>query len=159
MWLEELDRPLTPEDVYSAAKMLVVPSLGHGLFDRSVAGAMINGIPVLVSNRGTLPEVVGSAGLVLNIPACYQPESTQTPKADDISHWVESIIRLSDDRQSYSQAAGLSVNHARCWHPSRTAPIYEAFFRNLCPQPGPPMLPKSSVKKESINLAAAPAGW
>jgi GT2 family glycosyltransferase len=146
---QDVERPLTPSDVYSAAKILVVPALGHELFDRTVAEAMINGIPVVISNRGALPELVESAALVLDIPACYQPRSTQTPRADDISHWVECIVRLWDDRQLYTQFAGLAVNHSRCWHPSRTAPIYEEFFRNLCPQPGPPLLPRWSDKSLS----------
>ena len=121
--------------------MLLIPSLGHGLFERSVAEATINGIPVLVSNRGALPEVVGNAGLVLDIPACYQPESTQAPKADEVAPWVDSVIRLWDDSKFYNQIAAGCIDHSQSWHPDRVTPIYVDFFRNLHPQPGPPLLP------------------
>ena len=135
---------LTPSQVYSGAKVLLVPSLGHALFDRSVAEAMINGIPVVVGDRGALPEVVGSAGLVADIPACYQPDSTRVPNADDISPWVDAVIRLWDDSRFCDQVSAECVAHSQCWHPDRVTPIYADFFRNLRPQPGPPLVPKWS---------------
>ncbi len=135
---------LTPSQVYSAAKVLLVPSLGHALFDRSVAEAMINGIPVVVGERGALPEVVGSAGLVADIPACYQRDSTRVPNADDISPWVDAVIRLWDDSRFYDQISAECIARSQCWHPDRVTPIYADFFRNLRPQPGPPLVPKWS---------------
>ena len=36
-------------------------------FCRVAAEAMANGIPVIVSSRGALPEVVGDAGIILDI--------------------------------------------------------------------------------------------
>ena len=38
-------------------------------FCRVAAEAMANGIPVIVSSRGALPEVVGDAGIILDIPS------------------------------------------------------------------------------------------
>ena len=102
------------------------------------------GIPVLVGNRGALPETVGDAGLVVDIPEVYQPDSTQVPRADDISPWVETIIRLWDDSSLRRQVGERCTAHSQRWHPSRTVPIYEEFFRHLRPQPGPPLLPKWS---------------
>ena len=100
------ERPwISPKALCSSTRILVVPSLGHCRFDRSVAEAMINGIPVVVSNRGALPETVGEAGLVLDIPTCYQHDSTQIPRADEISPWVEVIVRLWDDSRFYNQVA------------------------------------------------------
>ncbi len=48
---------------YSAAEMLVLPSLYEG-FGLPVVEAMASGIPVIVSRAGSLPEVVGNAGIV-----------------------------------------------------------------------------------------------
>lgn len=137
-------RPLAADDVISNAKVVVVPSFGHGLFDRAVAQAMISGVPVIVSDRGALPEIVGLAGIVLDIPARYQPESTRGPTADDISPWVESITRLWDDDGTYSRVSAESTAHSQRWHPDRTTPVCAEFFRSLRPQPGPPLVPKWS---------------
>lgn len=38
-------------------------------FCRVAAEAMANGIPVIVSSRGALPEVVGDAGIIIDIPS------------------------------------------------------------------------------------------
>ena len=45
--------------------MLVLPSLDEG-FGMPVLEAMTLGVPVVVSNRGALPEVAGGAGLVVH---------------------------------------------------------------------------------------------
>ncbi len=137
-------RGLSPEQLWAETRILVVPSLGHALFDRSTAEAMINGIPVVVSNRGALPEIVGEAGQVLDLPSSYQPEVPSVPWADDISPWVDAIVRLWDDPALCKEVGDRCAAHAQRWHPSRTIPVYEEFFRHLCPQPGPPMLPRWS---------------
>jgi glycosyltransferase involved in cell wall biosynthesis len=57
------DQTLT--SLYSAARMLVLPSLDEG-FGLPAAEAMACGTPVAASNRGALPEVVGDAGLLFD---------------------------------------------------------------------------------------------
>jgi glycosyltransferase involved in cell wall biosynthesis len=51
-------------DVYTGARLLVLPSWHEG-FGLPALEAMALGIPVVVSNRGALPEVVGDAGLMV----------------------------------------------------------------------------------------------
>jgi glycosyltransferase involved in cell wall biosynthesis len=51
---------------YKKAKVVVVPSRWNEAFGRSAAEPMVSGIPVVVSDRGGLPEVVGNTGEVVN---------------------------------------------------------------------------------------------
>jgi glycosyltransferase involved in cell wall biosynthesis len=52
------------QEVYEGARALVLPSFEEG-FGMQTLEAMSLGIPVVVSRRGALPEVVGDAGLVI----------------------------------------------------------------------------------------------
>jgi glycosyltransferase involved in cell wall biosynthesis len=52
-------------DLYRGARMLLLPSLYEG-FGLTALEAMACGTPVIVSNRSSLPEVVGDAALVVD---------------------------------------------------------------------------------------------
>jgi glycosyltransferase involved in cell wall biosynthesis len=58
-----------PEDekpyLIKGAQAFVLPSFWEG-FGLDVLSAMAMGVPVVVSDRGSLPEVVGDAGLIVN---------------------------------------------------------------------------------------------
>jgi glycosyltransferase involved in cell wall biosynthesis len=58
-WVEDLDA------LYAAAGVVVVPSLYEG-FGLPVLEAMARGVPVVSSNRSSLPEVAGDAALLVD---------------------------------------------------------------------------------------------
>jgi glycosyltransferase involved in cell wall biosynthesis len=131
-----------PRKFYAASKLILMPSLWNESFGRVAAEAMVNGIPVLASNRGALPETVGDGGFLFDVPVCYTPESRTSPTAEEVEPWVETIVRLWDDAAWYDRWSHAARERARLWHPDRLAPIYREFFGNLFPQPGPPLVPK-----------------
>ena len=49
----------TPADYFALTRILLVPSVWEEPFGRVAAEAMINGVPPIVGNRGSLPHVVG----------------------------------------------------------------------------------------------------
>jgi glycosyltransferase involved in cell wall biosynthesis len=94
------------EQLYAGARALVLPSLDEG-FGLPVLEAMSAGIPVIVSDRGSLPEVVGSGGTVL--------------PADAPDAWAGALERLITDRDwATSQAAG-ALDRARAFTWAGTA--------------------------------------
>jgi glycosyltransferase involved in cell wall biosynthesis len=53
------------EELFRGARLFVLPSFEEG-FGLPVLEAMASGVPVITSNRGALPEVVGDAGLMID---------------------------------------------------------------------------------------------
>ncbi len=128
-----------PRRFYALTKVLVMPSLWNESFGLVAAEAMTNGIPVVVSSRGALPEVVGQGGVVLEIPARYTPESREVPTAAEVRPWVEAIERLWEDGEYYRRQSEAARFWSARWRPEALAPLYAEFFRNAGLQPGPPL--------------------
>ena len=100
-YVDDADR----EGLYAGARVLVLPSLDEG-FGLPALEAMSAGVPVVASNRGSLPEVVGDAGTLVD-PA-------------DIEGLAAAIDRtLSDpDVAARAGAAGLTRAKAFRWDTS-----------------------------------------
>ncbi|RZJ25116.1 MAG: glycosyltransferase [Haliea sp.] len=87
---------LGPQDdmraVYAQARVLLMPSVWEEAFGRTVIEAQLNGVPVLASNRGALPDTVGEGGLTLD------------PHAP-VEVWAEALRRLMGGEGSFAEAA------------------------------------------------------
>jgi glycosyltransferase involved in cell wall biosynthesis len=134
-----------PREFYAVTKLQLMPSLWNESFGLVAAEAMLNGIPVLASNRGGLPETIGDAGFLFDIPARYASETRDLPTPEEVAPWVETIIRLWDDPVEYDRCSRAARARAHLWHPDRLAPIYRDFFGGITHQPGPPILRKDFV--------------
>jgi glycosyltransferase involved in cell wall biosynthesis len=130
-----------PRDFYSITKLLLMPSLMENVGFCAIE-AMHNGIPVLASNRGALPETIGPDGYMLDIPQVYTPKTCFIPTAEEVEPWVDMIVRLWDDKALYEKSSQAAKLRARRWLPDQLAPIYSEFFKNITHQPGPPLVPK-----------------
>jgi alpha-1,3-rhamnosyl/mannosyltransferase len=89
--------------LYAGARMLVYPSLYEG-FGLPPLEAMACGVPVIVSNRASLPEVVGNAGI-------------QVEPLDDASLTQNMLALIEDD--------GLHQRLARAGHQRAAAFTWE----------------------------------
>lgn len=88
-WLEPQD---DMRGVYAQARVLLMPSVWEEAFGRTVIEAQLNGIPVLASHRGALPETVGDGGLTLDP---HEP----------VEVWAEALRRLMGGHESFGEAA------------------------------------------------------
>jgi glycosyltransferase involved in cell wall biosynthesis len=101
----------TPADYFALTRILVVPSVWEEPFGRVAAEAMINAIPPLVSNRGSLPHVIGGdfddggGGRVLPIPEWMTFKTTRLPSEQEIEPWYNAVCALWDDPVLYQSVA------------------------------------------------------
>ncbi len=111
--------------VFRLARILIVPSLYQETFGRVVAEALQAGVPAIVSNRGALPEVVGEAGVILDIPVKYQPDSCRIPATEELAPWLENTLRLYDDFDYREALKRKGKERAAIWDYKKTADLYE----------------------------------
>ena len=101
-------------ELLNASDALVFPSLWEG-FGLPAVEAMSCGIPVLASMRGSLPEVVGDAGLL------FEPEDPDAIASCVISFFRDDALRM--------KLAGKAVERSRLFSWSRGAAGAEESFR------------------------------
>jgi glycosyltransferase involved in cell wall biosynthesis len=101
----------TPAEYFALTRILVVPSVWDEPFGRVAAEAMINAIPPLVSNRGSLPNVVGGdfsdggGSRVLPIPEWMTFKTTKLPTEQEVEPWYQAVCALWDDPALYRRVA------------------------------------------------------
>ena len=127
-WLERIARPplaghvrhigyvepANRQALYAGARLLVMPSFEEG-FGLPVLEAMTLGVPVVASNRGSLPEVLGDAGSLVN--------------PDEPDEIAGAMARVLDDEAYRSVCASKGVLRARQFNWPRTARLVYDVYR------------------------------
>jgi glycosyltransferase involved in cell wall biosynthesis len=102
--------------LYASASMLVYPSLYEG-FGLPPLEAMSSGTPVVVSDRSTLPEVVGPAGILID--------------PHDAAGLREAMLRLDEDRDYWQDRKLSSLKQAGHFSWTRCAEETLAIYRSV----------------------------
>jgi len=93
-----------PRDFLRRTRVLLMPSLEEETFGRVAAEAILNGIPVVASDRGALPDTVGEAGIVVPVPERLVHDHRAVPTAADVRPWADAVIRAWDEGQGLAPA-------------------------------------------------------
>ena len=140
-----------PQDFYKVSRLVLVPSLRGDSHSRVAAEALINGIPVLATRRGGLPEILEHAGFLVDLPARYTPESQLPPTAEEMRPWLDLIIRLWDDAAFYDAERQRCWVAAEAWRPFRLGDRFEALFGEVRRrQARRPTVPTTSSEAPSL---------
>ncbi len=124
-----------PREFYRVSRAILMPSLwleNGGLVARE---AMANGIPVLSSDRGGLPETLGDAGFVFTLPFRCTPTSAEVPTPHEVAPWIATIQRLWDDPAWEVTHRIRSRDASRRWDPDRLATEYLSYFESRIARP------------------------
>jgi glycosyltransferase involved in cell wall biosynthesis len=120
-----------PRDFYRISRIMLVPSLieNAALVARE---ALANGIPVLASDRGGLPETLGDAGFVFTLPErLLAPGSAVIPTAQEVAPWVAAIEKLRDDPEFEAGHRRLALAEVQRWNAEVLVEQYQRFFGSL----------------------------
>jgi len=98
------------QDVYSRASLLLMPSQCEEAFGRIIVEAGLNGIPVVASRIGGIPEAIAEGGILLS-------------PLDPPERWAETIEQILADKDMYahlSRNAVLSASRSE-FNPDKVA--------------------------------------
>ena len=93
-------RSLGLADVYRSTTVLLAPSQCPEAFSRVVLEACANGIPVLASRVGGVPEAMGESGVLL-------------AAADHPEHWARAVEEILADRDRFASLAARALANAK----------------------------------------------
>lgn len=87
-------------ELYSQARIVLMPSVWEEAYGRTVIEAQLNGLPVLASRRGALPDTVGEGGEIVDVHA---------PTAI----WSHALRTLYFDVLQWQRLSEAATEHAR----------------------------------------------
>ena len=106
-----------PRAFYKKTRVLLAPSVSPETFLMVAVEAMINGIPVVASDRGAIPETLGDAGFAYSL--------------DDVTPWVDTIAKLWDDPAFYEEHRRKALARAEAFSWPSVSSRYETYFNQF----------------------------
>lgn len=114
-----MDHPPDARQFWTAARICLMPSVWYESQGLVAIEAMFNGIPVIASDRGALPETLGGCGTVLPLPDRLTLSTSELPTPEEVRPWLDRIIQLWDNLEVYEDAKYRSMAGSARWDESR----------------------------------------
>jgi glycosyltransferase involved in cell wall biosynthesis len=100
--------------IYGRSRILLAPSLWWESGGRVIAEAMLNGIPVIYTDRGGMPELAGNSGLKVRLnKVMHEPPYSRLPRIELVKYISNWIISLYDDPELYKTYERQAYEHSR----------------------------------------------
>jgi len=142
--------PADPRVAWGRVRAVLMPDLDGSCTPDAVVAAILNGLPVVASDRGALPETLGGAATILPLPDRLTAATTILPTADEVAPWVEAIVRLWDDQAHHDEQRRRAEVEARRWSPDEQEARYRSVFRDLRPRSTSEPLPPGRAKAVAL---------
>jgi glycosyltransferase involved in cell wall biosynthesis len=104
--------------IFQVTRLLLVPSVWEEAYGRIATEAQINGIPIIASNIGGLPEAVGEGGILID-------------NYLNVDDWIKSITLLEQKRSIYKKLSIKASKHAKHMFANDYGKQIENFCRSI----------------------------
>jgi glycosyltransferase involved in cell wall biosynthesis len=129
--LHRIPNTPSPRAIYRLSRAVLVPSVVAESFGWVAAEGLANGLPVVASDRGALPETLGDAGFAFTLPERCDPSNAEVPTAQEVAPWVATIERLWDAPEWEAWHQSLAREAARRFGPDLLAEKFLSSFAAL----------------------------
>jgi glycosyltransferase involved in cell wall biosynthesis len=138
-----------PRKFFRVTRAIVAPSLWHETYLRVAVEGMFNGIPTLASRRGGIPDTLGQSGFLFDIGSHHTTESRRVPTVQEVTPWVDTLVRLFDDPQFESEQRQKCLAEAERFMPERIIAAHADYLQLCASNSG-----KSTKPMSNQSLAA-----
>lgn len=138
--------PADPRVAWGRVRAALVPDLDGSCPTDAVVAALLNGLPVVASDRGALPEVLGGSGTIVPLPDRLTAATMLLPTAEEVAPWVEAIVRLWDGQAHHDEQRHRAEVEARRWTLDKQTACYRSVFDGLRPRATVESLPPGRSK-------------
>ncbi len=115
-------------DVLALTRAVLMPSLVDEAAGRVAAEALANGIPVLASDSGALPDTVTPGGQV--VPLGRDARGLARVDDDTVARWCAAVERLANDT-AWQAARDAAQAASTRWQPGPQAAAADAWFSGV----------------------------
>jgi len=122
--------------VYAETKILLFPSFSDEASGRSIIEAQLNGIPILASQRGGIPENLNGGGFLFDIPERCAKSHIAVPTPEEVQPWIDQLRLLLEDRKAYEEAQRRAFQAARDFKPENIVQRAIELFQELLKRKG-----------------------
>lgn len=119
-----------PTMYYRVARAVIVPSICDETFGRVIVEAGMNRIPCLCSDRGALPDTLGSGGLILSIPDVNR-DLKKNVACEKMEAWIQAIVKLWDDENYYQQLCENAFSNSLRFSEIKVESQTTSFFQKI----------------------------
>jgi hypothetical protein len=117
--------------VWRSARVFLAPLPSWEVLPLTALSALAHGVPVIASDRGSGPELMDGAALVLTLPGRTTSVRTAPLQPAELSPWVETILRLYDDSAFAAGQRSLALLAGPRWSVEKLAEPYARFFAGV----------------------------
>lgn len=117
--------------VWASSKVVLMPSIVEEAAGRVALEAMRHGVVPVVSDRGALPETVGSADWVVALPEALHWQDPAPVGEAVCQAWDQAVSRWLDDDAAWQAASARAVQVAQAHLDMRVGPLYRRWLEEL----------------------------